>query len=612
MAASSGMTPRSSGHRESNNSRARGRQSSMRGSGSVIETPRLRLRRLRPSDEGDLIALDSDQEVMRHVVSPPGTRPADETAARVRQRIAEDQAPLGFREPRLAARAGKGRLHPAGIRRLQRRPRRALCHHAQSARCIVNQMKAPRPRPTPAPRRPDAPPQPDLTGDAAARLAAIVDASDDANVTETLDGVITSWNHAAERMYGWPASAALGRHVTLIIPPERHGEEADVLARVRGGEVVDHFETVRVTTEGHHVHISLTVSPVKDSTGRIVGACKIARDTTERRRFDETSARLAAIVESSEDVIVSKTLNGVITSWNPAAERMFGWTAAEAIGQPITLIVPEERRAEEDEVIARIRRGERVEHFDTVRITRDRRLIDVSVTVSPVRDSTGGIVGASKIARDITERRRIEEERRQLLSRERGAREEAERANRAKDEFLAVVSHELRTPLNGVFGWARMLQSADVDEPTRQRGLAAIVRGAAVQVRLIEDLLDVSRVVTGNLRLDLRRVELRNVIEAALETVRPEAAAKHIEIVEELDPSATGMGTADRLQQVLWHLLMNAVKFTPRRGRARVGLRRGDTAAEITVIDSGGGPRGLGRCPANPAARTRARGCSCP
>src|SRR3989442_11735349 len=160
-------------------------------------------------------------------------------------------------------------------------------------------MKPLRPCHTPAPRRPDAPPQPDLTGDAAARLAAIVDASDDAIVTETLDGVITSWNHAAERMYGWPASAALGRHVTLIIPPERHREEADVLARVRGGEVVDHFETVRVTKEGHHVGISLTGWPLKDSTGRIVGACKIARDITERRLLDETRALLAAIVESS-------------------------------------------------------------------------------------------------------------------------------------------------------------------------------------------------------------------------------------------------------------------------------------------------------------------------
>src|SRR3989442_1042647 len=539
MAASSGMTSRSSGHREWNNSRARGRQSSMRGSGARIRlrdrdsaTPvatAASLRRGRPhrarqrpgshaprgQPGGDTtgrrdgragatahrrgsgaagllargescrrrprplrLAPDAGRRRHRAGLSSRARQlgPGDRHRSRARARrpcvrgpeAAEARGRALPREPRLAARAGKGRLHPAEIRRLQGRRRRALCHPAPGARCIVNQMKAPRPRPTPAPRRQDAPPAPDLTGDATARLAAVVGASDDAIVTETLDGIITSWNHAAERMYGWPASAALGRPVTLIIPPERYGEEADVLARVRGGEGVDHFETVRVTKDGH--------------------------------------------------------------------------------------------------------------------------LVDISLTVWQVRDSTGRIVGASKIARDITERRRVEEERRQLLSRERGAREEAERANRAKDEFLAVVSHELRTPLNGVFGWARMLQSADVDEPTRQRALAAIVRGAAAQVRLIEDLLDVSRVVTGNLRLDLRLVDLRNVIEAALETVLPAAAAKHIEIIEELDPSpATVMGAADRLQQVLWNLLMNAVKFTPRRGRARVGLRRGETAAEITVTDSGEG-----------------------
>src|SRR5438552_1705230 len=201
----------------------------------------------------------------------------------------------------------------------------------------------------------------------------------------------------------------------------------------------------------------------------------------------DAAARLAAIVDSSNDVIVSKTLDGIITSWNPAAERLFGWTAAEAVGQPITLIIPEERRAEEDTVLARVRRGERVEHFDTVRVTKDRRLVDVSITVSPVRDSAGRIVGASKIAHDIGERRRIEAERAQFLARERAAREEAERANRAKDEFLATVSHELRTPLNGVFGWARMLQSADMDDLTRQRALAAIVRGAAALVPYVFD-----------------------------------------------------------------------------------------------------------------------------
>ncbi len=444
-------------------------------------------------------------------------------------------------------------------------------------------MTEARPRPTPPPAGPG-------VADAAARLAAILDSSDDAIVSKTLDGIITSWNPAAERMFGWAAAEAVGRPIILIIPEARRAEEDTVLARVRGGERVEHFETVRVTKDGRLVNVSLTVSPVRDYTGRIVGASKIARDISERRRFDETRARLAAIVESSEDVIVSKTLDGIITSWNPAAERMFGWTAAEAVGRPITLIIPEAQRAEEEAVLARVRRGERVEHFDTVRMTKDGRLVDVSVTVSPVRDVSGRIVGASKIARDISDRRRIDAERAQFLARERAAREEAERANRAKDEFLATVSHELRTPLNGVFGWARMLQSADMDEQTRQRALAAIVRGAAAQVRLIEDLLDVSRMVTGNLRLDLRLVDLRDVIEAALETIRPAAEAKDVEIEADLDgTSATVLGAADRLQQVLWNLLMNAVKFTPRNGRAHVRLRRGETAAEIIVSDSGEG-----------------------
>ena len=424
----------------------------------------------------------------------------------------------------------------------------------------------------------------------AARLAAIVDFSDDAIYTTSLDGVITSWNRAAERMFGWPSAAAVGRHVSLIVPPARRAEDDDVLARVRRGEVVDHFETVRLTKDGGLIDVSLSATPVRDALGHIVGISKIARDITERRRFDETRGRLAAIVESSNDVIVSKSLDGTITSWNRAAERMFGWTAAEAIGRPIMIIIPDDRRAEEEDVLARIGRGERVEHFDTVRRTKDGRLVDVSITVSPVRDSAGRIVGASKIARDITERRRIEEERRQLLAREMLAREAAEAANRARDEFLAVVSHELRTPLNGVFGWARMLQSADMDEASRQRAVAAIVRGASAQVRLIDDLLDISRMVTGNLRLEFKLVDVRDVVEAALETVRPAAAAKGIEIDTQVEPAAvTVLGAADRLQQVLWNLLINAVKFTPRHGGVRVAVHRADADAVVTVSDSGEG-----------------------
>jgi PAS domain S-box-containing protein len=429
-----------------------------------------------------------------------------------------------------------------------------------------------------------------MTHDAAARLAAIVDSSDDAIYSTTVDGIIISWNRAAERMFGWPAVAATGRHASLIVPPELRAEDEEVLARVRRGDVVEHLETVRLTKQSQLIDVSLSIAPMRDTAGHIVGVSCIARDVSERRRLDEARAHLAAIVESSDDVIVSKNLDGIITSWNRAAERMFGWTAAAAVGRPIMLIIPDDRREEEEGMMARIRRGEHVAHFDTVRGAKDGRLVDVSVTVSPVRDSAGRIVGASKIARDITERRRIEEERKQLLTRERLARETAEAANRAKDEFLAVVSHELRTPLNSVFGWARMLQSVEMDQAARERAVAAIVRGAAAQVRLVEDLLDVSRMATGNLRLALQLLDLRQIVDAALETVRPAAAAKAIEIAAHVeDAPVTVLGAADRLQQVLWNLLINAVKFTPRQGRVNVGLRRAEAEAELTVSDSGEG-----------------------
>jgi PAS domain S-box-containing protein len=304
----------------------------------------------------------------------------------------------------------------------------------------------------------------------------------------------------------------------------------------------------------------------------------------------DDQARLAAIVDSSDDVIISKTLDGVITSWNPSAERIFGWSAAEAVGRNIRMIIPDARRAEEDEVLARIRRGESVDHFETVRVAKDGSLVDISLTVSPIRDADGRVVGASKIARDITERRRMEAERERLLASEREARAEAEALNRTKDVFLATVSHELRTPLNVIFGWARLLQSAQMDDAARAHAVDAIVRGASAQAQLIEDLLDLSRIVTGRMRLDIQRLDLGSVIEAAVDAVRPAADAKEIALTTVLDRTIGPMaGAADRLQQVVWNLVINAVKFTPRGGRVEVSLRAGSGSAEIVVADTGEG-----------------------
>jgi len=426
--------------------------------------------------------------------------------------------------------------------------------------------------------------------DRAAWVAAIVDSSDDAIVSKTLDGLITSWNRAAERIFGWTAAEAVGRSITIVIPPDRLAEEEDILARIKQGEKIEHFETTRMRKDGTRFEISLTVSPIKNAKGEVIGASKIARDISARLHGDEAIARLAAIVNSADDAIVSKTLDGVITSWNRAAQAMFGWTAAEAVGQRITLIIPRERWPEQDEVLARVCKGESIDHFDTVRVRKSGERIDVSLTVSPVKDARGRIIGASKIARDVSDRKRAEAERTKLLQTVQQAREEAEELNRSKDQFLAVLSHELRTLLNAIFGWARMLQSAAMDEATSRRAIDAILRNATAQVQLVEDLLDVSRIITGKMRLDVQWLDLKSVIESALDAVQPAASAKGLKIETVLDPNAGPVvGAADRLRQVVWNLLMNAIKFTPRDGRVQVHLRKLKSHVEIVVSDSGEG-----------------------
>jgi two-component system, cell cycle sensor histidine kinase and response regulator CckA len=280
----------------------------------------------------------------------------------------------------------------------------------------------------------------------AAQLAAIVESSNDAIIGKTLDGLITSWNPAAEKMFGYRASEAIGQPITIIIPPECLDEAVQVLSRIRRGETVEHFETVRIAKGGERVSVSVTVSPIKDASGDVVGASKIARDVRERQQADASRSRLAAVVESSEDAIIGKTLDGVITSWNPAAEKMFGYTAVEAIGRPITMLIPEERRAEEEEVLTRIRRGDRVDSFETARVAKDGRRLTVALRVSPVMTPAGRIVGASKIARDITERRRSEMQAEAIL-------EAASEGILVVDQNGGIVSVNGR--IEAMFGYSR-------------------------------------------------------------------------------------------------------------------------------------------------------------
>ncbi|HEX8118629.1 MAG TPA: PAS domain S-box protein, partial [Pyrinomonadaceae bacterium] len=362
-------------------------------------------------------------------------------------------------------------------------------------------------------------------------LKAVIDSADDAIVTKTLEGVITSWNRAAERVFGYTADEVIGQPVTILIPEDHLDEEPGILARIRAGERIEHYQTVRRRKDGTLIDISLTVSPIRKPDGTIIGASKIARDitghkraqetllaqsevigqaydaiflrdpsnritlwnrgaertygytseealgrsphellktvppipleeiyaslrregfwegellhtrkdgaqlivetrwatvrnergettsileitrdVTGRRRAEERLRQAAAIVESSDDAIISKDLDGVIKSWNPGAERLYGYTAEEAVGRPVTMLIPEDRPDEEPGILARIRRGERIDHYETLRVRKDGTFVEVSLTVSPVRDAEGRVVGASKIARDITARKRAEAE----------------------------------------------------------------------------------------------------------------------------------------------------------------------------------------------------------
>ncbi len=771
-------------------------------------------------------------------------------------------------------------------------------------------------------------------------LSAIIESADDAIITKTLEGIITSWNKGAERIFGYTAEETIGQPVVMLIPADHLDEEPTILARLRAGERLEHYDTVRVRKDGSLVDISLTVSPIRSREGHIIGASKIARDITERRRAEEKLLQAAAIVENSDDAIISKDLNGVILSWNPGAERLYGYTAAEIVGQPVTMLIPTDRPDEKPYILDQIRRGVRIDHYETVRRHKDGTFIDVSLTVSPVRDAEGRIIGASKIARDITarkeaekelmerarlsalgadvglaltqssalpeilhacaaamvlhldaafarvwtlneeeqvlelrasaglythldgphsrvpvgkykigliaeermphmsndvphdprvsdhewaeregmvafagyplvvadrlvgvmalfakqpltdatlqamspvanaialgiERKRAEADLREqaevietvnrvgqtvaaeldlhklvqavtdaatditgahfgsffynvldeagasyllytlsgvpreafahfpmpratdlfgptfrgegtvlipdvkkdprygnnspyygmpeghlpvvsylavpVVSRtgevygglffgdpkegafpERAARiveglaaqaavgidnarlydaaqraraeaeqvaaererlyHEAQEASRLKDEFLATVSHELRTPLTAILGWAHMLRTGQHNDDFVLKALETIERNARAQSQLIDDLLDVSRIISGKLRIDVRPVDPNSFIESAIEAVRPAAEAKGVRVQRVMDTGvATVSGDPVRLQQVIWNLVSNAIKFTPKGGRVQVRLERVNSHIEIAVSDTGSG-----------------------
>jgi PAS domain S-box-containing protein len=294
----------------------------------------------------------------------------------------------------------------------------------------------------------------------------------------------------------------------------------------------------------------------------------------ERERYLEAQAYLGAIVVSSDDAIISKTLEGVIQTWNEGAERLFGYSAAEAIGQPITMLIPPERRDEEPVLLERLRRGERIKHFETIRVTKDGRRLDISLSVSPVRNSDGKIIGASKVARDITERKQAEAALRE--------------ADRRKDEFLATLAHELRNPLAPIRNSLHILRMTACNDPTAERVCEMMERQVNHMVRMVDDLMEVSRITRGLVELRKEETDLAAVIRSAVETSRPIIEAAEHQLAIAIPPEPVLLhGDAVRLSQVFANLLNNAAKYTDRGGQIWLSAKQEKDEVVVSVRDTG-------------------------
>ncbi len=424
------------------------------------------------------------------------------------------------------------------------------------------------------------------------------------------DGEIRSWTRGASRIMGYSEDEILGRNFSLFYGPEdlaARKPQRELESAMREGRIED--EGWRVRKDGNRFWANTIITPLRDEDGTIRGFAKVTRDMSVAREAEEELRQSTEIfqllVSSVRDyAIFMLDPEGNIATWNAGAARIKGYTANEIIGCHFSTFYPEEdvrnRKPERELEIARAQGSVEDEGW---RVRKDGTRFWANVVITAVHDARGQLRGFAKVTRDITDRKQAEETQRALLE-QREARLQAEEerrraeasyrvaqeANRAKDEFLMTLSHELRTPMTAILGWSRMLPSMSPNDPLFHEAVTSIAGGAQLQARLIDDILDVSRVVSGKLRLAPETVDIARVIMNAVDAVNPTAAAKQITITTSFAPSLGSM-VADptRLQQVIWNLVANAVKFTPRHGSVQVSAKRIASEVQIAVSDSGEG-----------------------
>jgi PAS domain S-box-containing protein len=457
--------------------------------------------------------------------------------------------------------------------------------------------------------------------DAERWLAAIVESSDDAILGESLDGVITSWNAGATRIFGYAPEEAIGKPISWFAWPGEEGRIEELLQRLRLGERAEHFETIRKHKSGKKVVVSLSQSPIRDSEGTIVGIAKIARDITGRKKAEEALAdselrlrmmseqeaharadalaerRFRELIEHAPDAILQIDTTGKIIVANSTAVSMFGYPREELLGSSVDRLVPEASRAAHPGhrkafAAAGITRP-MGQGLDLHALRKDGTEVPVEISLSPVKTDQGIYITAA--IRDVTERKRIEAQVRLLekgyLQELEARKEEAERLNHLKSEFLASISHELRTPLHTIIGFSELLaeESEGLLNEEQSRFLEHIHRDSEHLLALINDLLDFSQIEAGGLNLHAEVLPLGEAISEAVNAIRPSAEAKGISMLADMDANISVSADQLRLRQILYNLLSNAVKFTPAGGTISVSIAPvpAEQSVRITVSDTG-------------------------
>ena len=416
----------------------------------------------------------------------------------------------------------------------------------------------------------------DKIPDPRSQLAAIVDSSDDPIISKDLSGRIISWNRAAERLFGYTSDEILGKSILTLIPPDRQNEEDQFISRLSSGERIEHFETVRMRKDGSRVPVSITISPVLDAAGRVVGSSRIARDLTARNQNAESRFRLAAIVDSADDAIVSKDLNGIVRTWNDGARRTFGYTAEEMVGTPILRLIPPELQHEEDDILAKIRAGERIEHYETVRVRKNGERIQVSVTISPIFDESRRIIGASKIARDISDRKRLE---RLLIDAEKLA---------ANGRMAAAIAHEINNPLESLMNLIYLARQTTPPE-SRAHGYLATAEEE------LERVSHIARQTLGYYRDTGSPVPLylHDLLENVLTVYQAKLISTNVLTDVHFDDTRQIVLRKGEMLQVFSNIIANAVDAMKRGGKLTIStsiVNHGSAeGVEVVLADTGTG-----------------------